>query len=73
MAGHEHQAMQTTHHQPTARNVHRTDAARLLPTSPPPATAPQRAAAAPQLSVGWAVNDDEVREAQALRWRVFAV
>ena len=73
MVRHEHEAMQTTHGQPTARDVHRTDAAGLLPALPPPGTSPQRAAPGPQLSVGWAVQDDEVREAQALRWRVFAV
>ena len=65
--------MQITQRQPTARDFHRTDAAGLPAASPPLGTAPQRAAAAPQLSVGWAVHDDEVREAQALRWRVFAV
>lgn len=65
--------MQNTLCQPTARDVHRTDAAGLLPALPPPGMAAQRAAPAPQLSVGWAVHDDEVREAQALRWRVFAV
>ena len=65
--------MQITQRQPTARDFHRMDAAGLPAASPPPGTAPQRAPAAPQLSVGWAVHDDEVRQAQALRRRVFAV
>ena len=67
----EHEAMEISHRQPTARHFHPADAAGLLP-APPHGTAPQRAPVAPQLSVGWAVHDDEVREAQALRWRVFA-
>lgn len=64
--------MDITQHLPTARAFHAADAARLHPASPTPGMAPQRAAPAQQLSVGWAVHDDDVRAAQALRWRIFA-
>lgn len=70
MAAVDHEDMETTRRQPTPRGFHAADSAGT------PAALLQRAGAAPQappqLSVGWAVHDDEVRDAQRLRWRVFA-
>ena len=42
------------------------------PAAPARERAPARPAAAPVLQVGWARHEDEVREAQRLRFRVFA-
>ncbi len=72
MARVEHGGMEITQRQPTARDFHAIEAVVLLPTALPHGTVPQRAVPPAQLSVGWAVHDDEVRQAQALRWRVFA-
>ena len=62
--------METTQRQPTARGFHAADSAGPSAARLPGVCSPQPAP--PQLTVGWAVHDDEVRDAQRLRWRVFA-
>ena len=64
--------MQTTQRPFTARGFLVGDVAGMPPALPQRGEAAHPAAPAPQLSVGWAVHDDEVRDAQGLRWRVFA-